>query len=349
MINEKVLTEKLQQILDDRKIAGMSIAVTDREKVIYCQGFGVESIERPYIKHGTETMYRIASISKIFTSTMVMRLVEEGLLNLDTLVKEYFPELKLSRPEALEQLTLKHLLTHTGGLPTDEDYIPDYTCSEEDILNEAIKRFPTIELKSLPEEKINHYANLGFVLAGCVATKVTGKTISQLWREYVLDPLGMNITTSDFFDMASYPMSQPHDYDEDGNLVQLHHHRHNSFYRAGGGLYSNAEDLCKMARFLLNKGVTDSGQRLLQTETVDNMFTKHTIKSIDPGDFYGLGIHIHAFANRFMYGHSGNMHPYNTALFTDQQTGLGVVVLMNSPHSDLRFRIPEMIVEMAGK
>lgn len=348
MINEKVLTEKLQQILDDRKIAGMSVAVTDREKVIYNQGFGVLSIEHPDVKQKGDTMCRIASISKIFTSTMVMKLVEEGLLDLDRLVKDYIPELTLSRPEALSQLTLRHLLTHTGGLPTD-GWIPDMVCEVEDINAEALKYIATLELESLPEEKVNRYANVGFVLAATAASRVTGKTVPQLWQDYVLDPLGMSQSTPDFYRAASYPLTQPHDYDEQGNLYQVHYHRHHTMYMAGGGLYSTTPELCKMARFLLNKGRTDSGEQYLKPETLEDMCYKHTEKNIDPGDYYGLGIHLHAFKDRFLYGHSGNIHPYNTSLFVDNETGLGIAVFINCPHSDLRFRIPEMIVEMAGK
>ena len=85
----------------------------------------------------------------------------------------------------------------------------------------------------------------------------------------------------------------------------------------------------------------------MQEETLDNMFHKHTTKDINPGDYYGLGIHIHHFEDRFFYGHSGNIHPYNTSLFVDPETGLGVVTLMNSDASEMRFLVPETVMEMA--
>lgn len=349
MIDSKLLSEKLQQILEERNIAGMSVAVTDREKVIYNEGFGVLSIEHPDMKQKGDTMCRIASVSKIVTSTMVMKLVEEGLLDLDKLVTDYIPDLELSRPEALKELTLRHLLTHTGGLPTDEGYIPNMLCREEDISAEIMKYMPGLKIATLPSEKVNRYANVGFVLAAEMGTRVTGKTVPQLWKDYVLDPLGMNMSTNDFYRAASYPLTQPHDYDENGNIFQVHYHRHHTMYVAGGGLYSTTPDLCKLGRFLLNYGKTDSGEQYLSRETMENMFTKHTIKDINPGDYYGLGIHIHAYKDRFFYGHSGNIHPYNTALFVDHVTGIGVAVFINCPHGDLRFLIPEMIIEMAEK
>ena len=343
MFDEKILTEKLEAMRQEGRVAGMAVAVTDREKTIYNEGFGVETVERPQNGHGADTMFRIASMTKIITSVMLMRLVEEGILSLDGLVKDYVPELKLSRPEALEQLTLKHLLTHTGGFPTD-GVIPEGSRDEETIEENVLRIVPTLPIATLPEEGVSKYANVGFVIAGYMASRVTGKPLSQLLDEYVIQPLGMERTTLDFFKAATWPFSQPHLQLEDGGFEVEHRQRINTYFHAGGGLYSNAPDICKLARFLLNRGVNDAGERLLKEETIDNMFTKHTVKDINPGDYYGLGIHIHAMdGGKFIYGHSGNIHPYNTSVFIDPETGLGVVTLMNSDACEMRFTVPEMI------
>ena len=345
MLKAEILTEKIEAMRLDGRVAGMAVAVTDREKTIYNEGFGVETVERPGNGHGADTMFRIASMTKIVTSIMLMRLVEEGVLSLDGLVKDYVPELKLSRPEALEQLTLKHLLTHTGGLPTD-GVIPEGSRDEETIAENVLKIVPTLPIATLPEEGVAKYANVGFVIAGYMASRMTGKPLSQLLDEYVLKPLGMNQTTLDFYKAATWPFSQPHEQLPKGGFEVIHYQRINTYFHAGGGLYSNAPDICKLARFLLNRGVSDAGERLLKEETLDNMFTKHTIKDINPGDYYGLGIHIHAMGDRFIYGHTGNYHPYNTSVFVDPETGLGVVTLMNSDASAMRFTVPETIINL---
>ena len=347
-MDKKILTEKLEQMRVDSCVAGMSVAVTDREKIIYSEGFGVESVERPEVPHGADSMFRIASMTKIVTSIMVMRLVEEGHLSLDGLVRDYVPDLKLSRPEALEQLTLKHLLTHTGGFPKD-GVIPEGSRNEETIEADVERIVPTLEIATLPEEGVPLYANVGFVIAGYMASKVTGKPLAQLLDEYVIQPLGMERTTLDFFRAATWTFSQPHFQLEDGGFEVEHRQRINTYYHACGGLYSNTTDMCRLARFLLNRGVNDSGERLLKEETIENMFTKHTLKDINPGDYYGLGIHIHKYEDRFFYGHSGNIHPYNTSVFVDYETGLGVVTLMNSDASDMRFAVPETIINIMEK
>ena len=110
----------------------------------------------------------------------------------------------------------------------------------------------------------------------------------------------MNQTTLDFYKAATWSFSQPHEQLPEGGFEVIHYQRINTYFHAGGGLYSNAPDICKLARFLLNRGVSDAGERLLKEETLENMFTKHTMKDINPGDYYGLGIHIHAMGDRFI-------------------------------------------------
>ena len=87
----KELDKKLHDILEKEKIAGMSVAVTDREKVIYAKAFGVDNAERSHIPADPVSVYRIASITKVVTGILIMRLVEQGLIDLDTPVKKYVP------------------------------------------------------------------------------------------------------------------------------------------------------------------------------------------------------------------------------------------------------------------
>lgn len=111
----KTLSQKLDNIRIDRNIAGMTVAVTDREKILYMQAFGVDNMDRPHIKAEPDSVYRIASVTKMFTGTLIMQLSEQGKLNIDDPVKKYLPWLKLRKSKATETLTIKHLLTHTGG------------------------------------------------------------------------------------------------------------------------------------------------------------------------------------------------------------------------------------------
>ena len=340
MLDTKLLTEKLEQIRNENNIAGMSIAVTDVNGVVYKAGFGYENSMRPEVPTYPDAMYKIASMTKTITSAVILRLCQEGVLNLDTPIKQYLPWLKLSRPEAVETMTLRHLLTHTAGLPKD-DYLPEGTRDEYSI-DDAIKAtIPTLPMASLPGEGVYCYANWGYNLAANIATTVTGKTLTALYKAYILDPVGMDRTTFDFHIAATYPLSLPHN-----KLQVVHYQRTNMAYAGGGGLYSCAEDMCKWARCLLRGGVTDSGERLLTEESFADMCHKHTPRTTDPGSFYGLGMFVRPYKDRYIYGHNGNYDPYNSSIFVDPKTGLGMVVLMNSHAPDCRTGIVEMILDM---
>lgn len=344
-MDEKILTEKLEAMRQQYHVAGMAVSVTDREKIIYKKGFGMESAERPEISNTPQTMFRIASVTKVVAGIMLMRLVEEGVMELDRLIADYMPELVLKRPEALKQLTLRHLLTHTGGFPTD-GVLPEGSRDEWDVADDIARIFPTLEIANLPEEGVFAYANMGFTLAVHIAGKLTGKSMTQLFDDYVLSPLGMDRTTLDFYRAATWPFSQAHEPDGNGGWTVTHYQRINTLYNGGGGIYSNVEDLSKLARFLLNRGVNDRGQRLLTEDSLNKMFAKHSVYASEPGDFYGMAIHIHTHGDRSFYGHCGNYHPYHTSVFVDPKTGLGVCLLMNTAAEPMQCGVPDLVIDL---
>jgi len=335
--------EKLEQIRKENQIAGMAVVLTDREKVVWAGAYGVDTVERPHIPADPISMYRIASVTKMFVAATVMSLVDQGKLDLDTPVTEYVPWLTFSRPEATERMTLRHLLSHTGGLP--KAFKPNGPKDECFITRAMREDLPKLEMKHLPGDGAYEYANWGTRVAAFVAQEVSGKLFSEVVKELILDPLGMDRTTFHLREVATYPVSVPHEVGEDGNLRVIHSMSENGESFASGGLYSNAFDLCKFARMLLNEGRNDAGEQVLKPETVALMKSKHA-KREEPGDWYGLNIHIRQFQDGYLYGHLGNVPPYTTSVFTDPKTGYGVVTLMNTKHPELRLPIPEMIFEM---
>ena len=339
----KYLDQKLQEILEQNKIAGMAVAITDREKVIYSKGFGLDSVERPHIPADPSSIYRVASITKVVTGSVIMRLVEDGVLDLDTPIKNYVSWLDFTSKEALETMTLRHLLSHTAGLPVE--YTPDGP-REESALEETLKAgLGELEFCSLPGDGVFLYSNWGIRLASYIAQVKTGKYFTELAQEYVLDPLGMTQTTFDLRNAATYPISVPHIDTEDGKLVVFHRIKENAARMAAGGMYSNAPDLCKLARYLLSEGKNDAGETVLRTESVREMCAAHSDFDKEHGDFYGLTMILRKYEDGFLYGHLGSAPPYTLAMLTDPKSGYGVVVLMNTERDDIRFSVSEMIFD----
>lgn len=347
MLNFELLTEKIEEIRIKNNIAGMSVAVTDVNATVYKKGFGVENVLRPEVPTYPDAMYKIASMTKTVTAVVILRLCQEGVLNLDTPIKQYLPWFKLSRPEAEETMTLRHLLTHTSGLPNDAEYIQEGVREESGVDAVIKETIPTLPMASVPGEDVYCYSNWGYNLIACIGTTVTGKTLTELYKDYILDPLGMTQTTFDFQVAATYPLSLPHRTGKDGKPYVIHHQRINMAYAGGGGLYSCAEDMTKWARFLLRGGVTDSGERLLTEENFADMCAKHILKEPESGTYYGYGMFVRPFADRYVYGHNGNLDPYNSSVFVDHKTGLGVTVLMNSDAPSIRIKLMEIVFSMA--
>jgi CubicO group peptidase (beta-lactamase class C family) len=315
-------------------------------ETIYKAGFGFESALRPDVPAYPDAMYKIASMTKTVTAVTILRLCQEEKLDLDIPIKNYLPWLKMSRSEASDFITLRHLLTHTSGLAAD-DWLPEGIRDEDRIENALRDTIPTLPMDALPGEGRYCYSDWGYDIAGCVASTVAGKRISELCKEYVLDPVGMQQTTFDYQIASTYPISLPHIRGEDGTPALVHYQRINMIFSGSAGLYSNAEDLCKWARFLLREGITDDGCRLLNSDRVEDMFSKHTPKTDAPGSFYGLGLFIRPFEDHYIYGHTGNYDPYNSSIFIDPKTGYGVVTLYNTDHNNESkpcYLIPEMIL-----
>jgi len=348
VFNEKQFAEYLENLRKEHNVAGMSIAVTDGDKIIYKQGFGFESAMRSEVPAYADAMFKIASMTKTVTAVMILRLCEEGVLDLDTPIKDYLPWLQLSRPEAEKTMTLHHLLIHTAGMPGDT-YLEEGSRDDDTIDAVVRKLLPDMPLTSLPEENKFRYSSWGYNLIGTVASAVTGKLYTKLISEYVLDSLDMTTSTFDYQVASTYPISLPHRKTPDGGFRVLHHQRINTVYHAGAGLYSNATDMCKFARFLIRGGVSDTGERLLKEETFRDMIAKHALKSEDPEIYYGYGTFVRAYKDRYIYGHTGNYDPYNSSVFVDYRTGYGVVTFFNSSATDIRNTIPETVFDMLEK
>lgn len=139
-----------------------------------------------------DSVFQIGSVSKVWTTTLLMTYVEEGVIKLDSLVSEYLPELKLTDQATLDSLTVRHLLNHTSGLPGD--WFPD-TGRGDDCLEKYVALFAELELEAGLEE-IPSYSNSAFSLVGRIIERVTGKVWDATLRERIIEPLCLTHTST---------------------------------------------------------------------------------------------------------------------------------------------------------
>lgn len=333
--------EKIERLLADENIAGCAAAVTDRDGIVWSRGFGVESIERPNIPVNEESMFRVASITKVVTGILIMRLSENGLIDLDRPVRDYIPWFTLKDKSAVPLITTRHLLSHRAGFPAE--YTPIGPREESALESCLIENIPTLDLAYPPDEGYI-YSNWGTRLASYIAERVAGRRYSELARDLVLSPLGMDRSTFDLNVAATYPLSLPHERDESGRVFLSHFIKENYARLAAGGLYSNVREVSVLARLILRGGIADDGTRIISSASFDQMKTR--ITTHESGDGYGIAMQMH----RLPYGgeaigHYGGADPYTSAMMIDQHSGYGAVVMLNTYSEDLRVKISDMLLE----
>jgi CubicO group peptidase (beta-lactamase class C family) len=176
-VDEYIKAEQQKQ-----RIPGISLAVVKDGQIILAKGYGLANLEHQ-VPVKPETIFQSGSVGKQFTATAVMMLVQEGKINLDDKIGKYFTD----APAAWQNITVRHLLTHTSGTtdyPNDFDFRRDYT---ED---EMLKRAEAIPLAFPPGEKWS-YSNLGYVVLGVLIHRVSGKFYGDFLQERIFQPLAM--------------------------------------------------------------------------------------------------------------------------------------------------------------
>jgi len=171
-----------------------SALVAENGKVIYKGGFGLANVEWG-IPNTPDTKFRLGSITKQFTATVILQLVEQGKIKLDGKLSDYLPEY---RKDTGDKVTIHHLLTHTSGIPsyTNQPGFLENVSRNPYKVNEFVKKYASGDLEFEPGSKYS-YNNSGYFLLGAIIERVTGKPYEQVLKQNIFDPAGMKNTGYD--------------------------------------------------------------------------------------------------------------------------------------------------------
>jgi CubicO group peptidase (beta-lactamase class C family) len=230
-------------------------------------GLGVTNVDHP-LAVDAHTLYQIGSISKTFTGTTAMRLVEQGKLDLDAPVRTYLPDLRLADAEATERATMKHLLTHTGGWVGD--YFDDFGSGDDALAKVAVAMADVPQIA--PLGTLWSYNNAAFYLAGRVIEVIAGKPFEDVVQESVLDPLGLKRTYFFARNVITERFAVGHTV-TDGVPIVARPWELPRIVNPAGGLLSDVPDLLTYARFHMGDGAAQDGTRVLTPESVRSMQT----------------------------------------------------------------------------
>jgi CubicO group peptidase (beta-lactamase class C family) len=256
------LVESVPNAMEKQNVPGAVVGIL-HEGETRAAGFGVNNVDHP-LPVTDETLFQIGSITKTFTATAMMRLVEMGMLDLDATVRTYIPDFKVADETASSQVTIRHLLTHMGGW--FGDFFLD-TGAGEDALPKYVAAMADLE-QVTPIDATWSYNNAAFCLAGYIVETVTGRRYEAALKELVLEPLGLEHSFFDPGDVMTYRFAVGHE----GGQVARPWPLPRAAYPAGG-ITCSVHDLLDYARFHLGDGTIEDGTRLLTPESLSLMQT----------------------------------------------------------------------------
>jgi CubicO group peptidase (beta-lactamase class C family) len=334
----KSIDALIQSYTDKRVILGAAVAILQGGEIIYLGGFGKTSVEDNGTKVTPLTLFAYGSICKTICATLIMRLVEKELLNLDTPLVDYLPDLQFSNADYGRKITLRHLLSHMSGLPAaGKGWGP----RDPDSLRRFVyEQIPYYTFLSEPGA-VHLYSNTVICIAGHIAEAVTGKFYDDLVQEYVFDPLQMERVTFDPVVAITYPIALPHESGPDGEPYVIHRMTYNVSGNSSSFALGSVSDLAKLAQMYLNRGIFGD-QRFLTASSIAEMHKLHGSRHLTGADHpihhasqgYGLGIMSGDYKGRKVARHSGMSQSYNCffELFPDDKAG--VVLLTNYGYED---------------
>ena len=306
------------------RVPGLALAVLHNGQT-FTQGFGITSIENPS-PVTPDTLFQVGSISKTFLGTAAMRLVEQGALDLDAPIRKYLPNFKLKDEGVAARVTMRHLLTHTGGWLGD--YFND-TGWGDDALAKMLDEIATLP-QLTPLGEIWSYNNAGFNIAGRVIEVITKQPFEQAMQTLVLDPL--YLTNSFYFPwevmVKHFAVGHISPQDEAEPVrVGLPWPLGRSSHPAGG-VVSSVNELLNYARFHLGDGSV-GGQRVLSQDSLRQMQATQA-KAYSSADEWGLTWAIRYFGDIKLVRHGGATRGFNADFTMLPAHNFAVITLTNS-------------------
>jgi CubicO group peptidase (beta-lactamase class C family) len=309
--------------LADGKSPGMAVLVRKDGRTVFERGYGVADL-RTFRKIDARTDFRLASFTKQFTALAIMLLAHDGKLRYDERLTDVFPEF----PGYGRAITIRHLLTHTGGLPDYEDLMGSKWTALHQIQDDEV--LSLLEQQSAPKFAAGTkwaYSNSGYVVLGLIVAKVSGLPFWEFLHDRIFGPLGMNQTIAFVRGTNVVPHRAFGQSKEAGGFVETDQSA-TSATLGDGGVYSNLEDLAKWDAALAAH--TLLGEKEMQVALTPGEGFVSEGKPV----LYGFGWFLDPYKGHARMWHSGSTVGFRSVIdrFTNEK--LTVVILCNRTDVD---------------
>lgn len=317
------LAERLSGIIsreiEEKSIPAFSIALVVDQKIVFEKGFGTAKpnaatkSDRAANEH---TVYRVGSVSKLFTDLALMQLVDQGKVSLDENVQKYVPEFNPQNPFD-KKITLRQLMSHRSGL-VRESPVGHYFDPNEPTVKATVESLNNTTLVYEPESKTK-YSNAGITVVGRVLENVTGKPFETVIQEAILDPIAMSESSFDFDERVKSKLAVGQMWTYDGRTFDAPNFKLG--IAPAGNLYSSVHDLSKFMMAIFNGGAGENARIISEkrfAEMVEPQFSKQK-------NTFGIGFALSDFEGNLAIGHGGAVYGYSTQWLAIPGKKVGVI------------------------
>lgn len=316
----------VEQHIAHRGVPGLSVAVVYDQEIVWSKGYGYANLEKK-VPATPSTVYRIGSITKLFTSTAILQLRDAGKLQLDDPVSLYLPWFSVPNPfPDAPEITIRQLLTHTSGLPREADfpYWTDHIFPTHVELAESVPEQEAIN----PPETTYHYSNLGMSILGEIVTEVSGEPWADYVQANILTPLGMlNSSAAPDEEIlqnlaTAYMIEGP-----DGARGVMEYYTEGAIAPAAS-IVSTVENLGLFASLQFRDGPAP-GDQILKGSTLREMQRVHWVYDSFSGG-RGLGFAVTHRDGKNFVGHGGSIGGNVSNLLMVPSEKIAVIVAINA-------------------
>lgn len=321
----------LSNLIYKKKVPGIAITVLKDNSVYFQKGYGYANRDEKIPVNPKNTIFRIASVSKPIAATVLAKMVQEGLINLDASFYSYVPYY----PRKKYDFTIRQLASHTAGIRGYRG--KEYALNQPFSIKESISVFKDDELLFEPGTAY-FYNSFDWVLISLAMEEISGVPFETLVQQYVLEPLGLKSTFPE--ETGFLPPNTAVFYSKQLNGFTKATPVNNFYKLAGGGYVSTSEDIARFGQAYLNHTVLD--------ESVLNQFlTSETINSVPT--CYGLGWQVSLDKKgRPFYGHVGNGVGGYALFYVYPEEQMVFSILMNCTNPGIEKELEEVVDILIG-
>jgi CubicO group peptidase (beta-lactamase class C family) len=334
------LTQFVEDSMKQLGIPGASIALVDRDKIIFEGGFGVKELGKPD-RVDENTLFMAASNTKGMTTLLLSELVDEKKLRWDQPVVEVYPGFKLGDADTTKRVLVKNLICACTGLPRqDLEWIFEFKHATP---ASSLALLGTMQPTSKFGE-VFQYSNLMAAAAGYIGAHLVdpdrelGAAYDGAMQERIFRPLGMNATTFDMTRALHGNHASPHGDDWDGkpSLANMDFNYAVMPHRPAGGVWTSSHDLIRYVQLEINKGKLPGGKQLVSE---DNLLARR-IPQVPLGEdaWYGMGLEVDKTWGVTVVHHGGSLAGYKSDIMLLPDASIGAVILTNADNGGMMLR-----------